>query len=144
LQIAHIVAHHYEPKSLSSLLFTLVPLIAVSIGSRNTFVTDIFLVLGTLACSVTLYRLSPFHPLAGYPGPRLSHVSRFWWAYIATKEKQHLLLQKLHEKHGDVVRVGPNHLFIRDANAIRTVLGPKNAWSKSERKRSICYLSCSD
>lgn len=54
-----------------------------------------------------LYRLSPFHPLASYPGPFAARISKFWAAYNTfTRGDMHRTLRALHEKYGEVVRVG--------------------------------------
>ena len=60
----------------------------------------------TLASSILLYRTSPFHPLARYPGPFLAKVTRWYLTGLALSGKQHLRLQELHEQYGDIVRIG--------------------------------------
>ncbi|KAA1467191.1 high nitrogen upregulated cytochrome P450 monooxygenase 2 [Dentipellis sp. KUC8613] len=71
------------------------------------------------------YRLSPFHPLAQYPGPVLAKLTQWWAVYHATRSGQiHLVYQRLHERYGDYVRVGPNELSIRDPASVHAVLGP--------------------
>lgn len=60
----------------------------------------------TLCLSVVAYRLSPFHPLAKYPGPILARVTKLWSVRKAVGQKQHLIYKKLHDRYGDVVRVG--------------------------------------
>ncbi|KAH9987800.1 cytochrome P450 [Russula vinacea] len=73
---------------------------------------------------VTLtYRLSPFHPLAKYPGPVLAKSSKWWGAYYSATGDQHRCLKRLHDQHGDIVRIGPNELSICDASLIHPVLG---------------------
>lgn len=59
-----------------------------------------------LLSSVTFYRVSPFHPLARYPGPVLCKISKLWTAYVASQGKLHLYHKELHEKYGSIVRVG--------------------------------------
>jgi hypothetical protein len=77
----------------------------------------------TLLVATALYRLSPFHPLARYPGPTIGKLSKFWLARIALSGKQHTYYKALHEQYGDVVRVGPNELSIRDPAAIAPMMG---------------------
>ena len=60
----------------------------------------------TLFSSVILYRISPLHPLARYPGPVLAKVSKFWHIWNSWDGKQHLYIQALHNKYGDIVRIG--------------------------------------
>lgn len=61
----------------------------------------------TLASSILVYRLSPWHPLANYPGPLICKITKFHLAFLSLKGKQHIYYVKLHQKYGDVVRVGP-------------------------------------
>ncbi|KAJ3734896.1 cytochrome P450 [Lentinula guzmanii] len=72
----------------------------------------------TLIFCTTAYRLSWWHPLAAYPGPLACKLSKLYMAYISQKEKQHLYLYNLHQKYGDIVRIGPNEVIIRSTDAI--------------------------
>ncbi|KAJ6468383.1 cytochrome P450 [Mycena sanguinolenta] len=86
----------------------------------------------SLVISTTVYRISPLHPLAKYPGPLLCKASKLWFTAIAMKGKQHLYYLELHQRYGDVVRIGPNELSFRDVNAIVPMMGskgmPKGPW----------------
>ncbi|KAJ7116453.1 cytochrome P450 [Mycena epipterygia] len=88
--------------------------------------------ISSLVTSIVVYRLSPLHPLAKYPGPMLCKVSKLWFAGIAMSGKQHLYYAELHKRFGDVVRIGPNELSFRDVNAIVPMMGskgmPKGPW----------------
>lgn len=60
---------------------------------------------------VAYYRL--FHTLSSFPGPFLASLTNVWKAYhLWTLHLPEKLLE-LHEKYGEVVRVGPNDLSIR-------------------------------
>jgi hypothetical protein len=131
-QLAHAIVNRHEPDSVKSMVTLLfLPPASIAFGLHTGFLWTFTIYILTLIISVITYRLSPFHPLAKYPGPLFARISRLWWSYVALSGKQHLLMQKLHEKHGDVVRTGPNHLFIRNASAIPVVLGARNQWLKS-------------
>ncbi|EJD02376.1 cytochrome P450 [Fomitiporia mediterranea MF3/22] len=78
----------------------------------------------SLISSIVLYRISPFHPLAKYPGPLSLKISKFVMMYHASRGKQYLYFKKLHDEYGYFVRVGPNELSFADAEAILPVLGP--------------------
>lgn len=60
----------------------------------------------TLISSIFVYRLSPWHPLAKYPGPLLPRLTKFYFAFISFQGKQHVHYAQLHQKYGDAVRVG--------------------------------------
>ncbi|KAH8108260.1 high nitrogen upregulated cytochrome P450 monooxygenase 2 [Phellopilus nigrolimitatus] len=69
-----------------------------------------------LATSIVVYRLSPWHPLARYPGPLFAKVSKFW-------DCNHVYHKQLHDRYGPYVRTGPNELSVADASAIPDILG---------------------
>ncbi len=61
----------------------------------------------TMALLATgIYRLSPFHPLASYPGPWLWRLSSSRLAYISYLGKRHIVIDELHRKYGPFVRIG--------------------------------------
>jgi hypothetical protein len=88
----------------------------------------------TLAASIALYRISPFHPLAKVPGPPLARLSRFWATRAALSDRQYVLSHELFARYGDVVRTGPDHLIVRDVRAVNVVLGPRNPWPRHQRE----------
>jgi hypothetical protein len=94
------------------------------------FLSAIFVYLVALYASITVYRVSPFHPLAAYPGPALARISRFWAMAQFIGGKQHILSHELFNRYGPVVRTGPNHLLFRDAKAVSTILGARDPWPK--------------
>ncbi|KAI0367365.1 high nitrogen upregulated cytochrome P450 monooxygenase 2 [Pilatotrama ljubarskyi] len=77
----------------------------------------------TLLVSTTLYRISPFHRLAKYPGPFPCKLSKVWMACVSATGRQHLYIKSLHDKYGDVVRIGPNELSFRDPSIVNVALG---------------------
>ncbi|KAK1233759.1 hypothetical protein PQX77_003076 [Marasmius sp. AFHP31] len=81
----------------------------------------------TIIFCTILYRLSPWHPLASYPGPLICKITKFKGAFVSRRGKQHIYHQRLHEKYGDVVRIGPNELSFVNVNAVFTVLGRNGA-----------------
>ncbi|KAF8640282.1 hypothetical protein AX16_010177 [Volvariella volvacea WC 439] len=102
----------------------LVPLIKQHFSSTiSAFIWTMSLYWTTLATSIVVYRLSPWHPLGKYPGPMLHRISKLRMAFIAWGGKQHIHYTELHERYGDVVRIGPNELSIRDARAIQPLIG---------------------
>ncbi|GLB34094.1 putative cytochrome P450 [Lyophyllum shimeji] len=86
----------------------------VSIATVSAFVFG-------LCASVVAYRLSPWHPLATYPGPRLAKLSKWYMSFWVAKGTRHLKLQELHRIYGPWVRIGPNELSVDDPAAIRPV-----------------------
>ncbi|TFK34043.1 cytochrome P450 [Crucibulum laeve] len=83
------------------------------------FLSSAFLL--SLLLSIVVYRLSPIHPLAGYPGPVPAKISKWWVAWWITKGDRHLVLQKLHEQYGPWLRIGPNELSVNLPSAVRPI-----------------------
>ncbi|KAJ7351519.1 cytochrome P450, partial [Mycena albidolilacea] len=80
---------------------------------------------GSLSLSISAYRLSPFHPLAQYPGPAIGKVTKLWGLWKASKGYKYLYFKELHDTYGAYVRTGkssPNELSIIDASAIYPIL----------------------
>lgn len=74
-----------------------------------------------LYCLLTsIYRLT-FHPLARFPSPWSRAVSHWPQALSAIRGNAHVDLQMLHEKYGDVVRIAPDTLSFRSANAVHDI-----------------------
>ncbi|KAF7333636.1 hypothetical protein MSAN_02406600 [Mycena sanguinolenta] len=98
---------------------------------------------GLLSWIVT-YRVSPLHPLSKYPGPTACKLSKLWLTFVGSRGKLHLYVKELHDKHGPVIRIGPNELSITDVSLLPSILGsngmPKGPlWdgrliSRSDRK----------
>lgn len=87
------------PAFLSLLLLDRMPVTQALSVSTLTFWT-------ALISSVTVYRLSPWHPLAHYPGPLFLRLSKMSMAWVSRGGRRHLYTQELHRRYGDVVRVG--------------------------------------
>ncbi|KAI9462028.1 high nitrogen upregulated cytochrome P450 monooxygenase 2 [Russula earlei] len=58
---------------------------------------------GSLGAFILAYRLSPFHPLAKFPGPLIAKTSKLWAAYVSFRGDQHRYYKRLHDLYGDVV-----------------------------------------
>ncbi|CAK5283611.1 unnamed protein product [Mycena citricolor] len=86
----------------------------------------------SLLASLLVYRLSPFHPLAEYPGPIMCKVSKIWLTAVSMRGKQHIYYTELHQKYGDIVRVGPNELSFRQVDAIHPMMGTQEGLPKAE------------
>ncbi|KAJ7650724.1 cytochrome P450 [Roridomyces roridus] len=133
--ISHLIFNRLEPRGVPSFaaLLVLPPSILSILAPRDRSILMIFLMyFSAILASVVLYRISPFHPLASYPGPVLCKISKLWLAGISLGGKQHVYYRDLHRRYGDVVRVGPNELSFCDKSAVAPMLGtrgmPKGPW----------------
>ena len=64
----------------------------------------------TILGATLLYRAGPWHPLARYPGPYVYRLSKIALAWRTSDGKQFEHLKRLHDRYGDIVRVGEWHL----------------------------------
>ncbi|KAF6833647.1 hypothetical protein CPLU01_05368 [Colletotrichum plurivorum] len=73
-----------------------------------------------------------FHPLRKFPGPLLAGATPLWKAYQEVI-KQETLAQELfilHEKYGNIVRIGPNELHFRKPSAFHDIYHGSRRWDK--------------
>ncbi|KAI1186008.1 cytochrome P450 monooxygenase-like protein [Nemania serpens] len=64
-----------------------------------------------------------FHPLAKYPGPKWAAISELWWVWGLCTERLPFIVDDLHKKHGDVIRIGPNELSFATSEAFQDIHG---------------------
>ncbi len=75
-----------------------------------------------LSILVALLAKNRYHNgLHKYPGPFLASLTDWWRFYDVYKQRPETTHQKLHAKHGDVVRLGPNTLSFADPKALKTI-----------------------
>ncbi|KAF2460199.1 cytochrome P450 [Lineolata rhizophorae] len=72
-----------------------------------------------------------FHPLSVFPGPFLASFTNLWKSYQVLLGKYEDTLLKLHRKHGKLVRIGPNHLDVSDADSVKNIFGAGRTYPKS-------------
>ncbi|KAM9877459.1 hypothetical protein VD0002_g2455 [Verticillium dahliae] len=71
-------------------------------------------------------------PLRKYPGPYLAGWTNLWRFYHVLNLDSHLVVARLHEKHGPVVRIGPNLLSLKDPALIKTIYKYQDDWVKTK------------
>lgn len=77
-----------------------------------------------VACSLLyVIYIQYVSPLAGIPGPFWASLSRFWLAYHAKKGDMHIIMRKLHAKHGKLVRTAPDEVSVADLSAFKDIYG---------------------
>jgi hypothetical protein len=65
-----------------------------------------------------------------YPGPFLASLTD-WWRFVDVyKRRPEVTHLKLHAKHGDVVRLGPNSLSFADPKALKSIYGLNKGYVK--------------
>ncbi|KAJ5805743.1 cytochrome P450 [Penicillium pulvis] len=91
-----------------------------------------------LALSVAILFLSRFlwnylrSPLKSFPGPASASFTNLWRMYDVFKGRCDITHNKLHQKYGPAVRMGPNVLSLSDPSLVSQVFTTKNPWRKSD------------
>jgi hypothetical protein len=65
-----------------------------------------------------------------FRGPFLASFTDFWKLQYALAGIQKPIYVDVHEKYGDIVRIGPNELSFADPQAIRDIYGPRGCSQK--------------
>ncbi|KZL73252.1 cytochrome p450 family protein [Colletotrichum incanum] len=84
-------------------------------------------------------------PFSKVPGPYWASLSRTWLAYHSYTGDLHVVMMRLHEIHGKVVRIAPSEVSISDLSSIKTIYGAgsnfrKSAWYSVWQGRRIFDL----
>ncbi|KAB2568799.1 Cytochrome P450 monooxygenase gsfF [Lasiodiplodia theobromae] len=88
------------------------------------------IILFGVICAYIIYQRF-LHPLSRYPGPLLASLSNVWKAYHVYQGDLEYAILKLHQEHGKIVRIGPNHLDISDAAAVKDIYLTGKSFVKS-------------
>lgn len=68
--------------------------------------------------------------LSKYPGPFMASLTD-WWRFVDVwNRRPEITHLKLHEKYGDVVRLGPNTLSFADPAALKAIYGLNKGYVK--------------
>jgi hypothetical protein len=92
-----------------------------------------------LAIAFVAYLLKNYfnHGLNKYPGPFLASLTD-WWRFVDVyRRRPEVTHLKLHAKHGDVVRLGPNALSFADPKALKSIYGLNKGYVKVNIKASL-------
>lgn len=84
--------------------------------------TSVFSLLGICFILYFIF-IRLLHPLAKIPGPLSASLTRLWMVQISRGGDMHRVMLSLHEKHGKLVRVGPNEVSVSDLAAIKAIYG---------------------
>ncbi|RYO91199.1 hypothetical protein DL763_005069 [Monosporascus cannonballus] len=84
------------------------------------------------------------HPLRRFPGPLVYRASPLPWALRHVIGRQAFDTQRLHERYGPVVRLGPGHLSFTDPRAWRDIYGHRlgdDQAGRSEMPKSRTFVA---
>ena len=68
--------------------------------------------------------------LSKYPGPLLASLTDWWRFFDVYGRRAEVTQIALHNKYGDVVRLGPNLLSFADPKALKTIYGLNKGFIK--------------
>lgn len=91
-----------------------------------------------LFTSISIYRLF-FHRLRAFPGPPVAKLTKLYGLYMSTTSHYTDSLVALHEKYGEIVRVGPNELSIANAEVLSAAHGAQSKCRKGTIYTSLHY-----
>ncbi|KAK5630392.1 hypothetical protein RRF57_006107 [Xylaria bambusicola] len=106
-------------------------------GSSKASITIVGRITGLYATgllgSIIIYRRY-LHRLRDFPGPSLAATSKLWHVWKSADGKNHLLLERLFNRYGPIIRTGPEELTIINAAIPHIIDG-----SKSQFRRATFY-----
>ena len=102
------------------------PFNKIPMASVSTFV-----LVCLCALSVLYYRAFG-GPLARIPGPLDARFSRLWMMKHSWQGDMHRTMIRLHKKHGNLVRTGPNEVSVADLSAIKKIYTAGTKFVKSD------------
>ncbi|CAG9973281.1 unnamed protein product [Clonostachys byssicola] len=82
----------------------------------NLCVLPIAYLLWSIAYQVIYYRF--FRPLSVFPGSFWGSVTRIWIAWHSIKQDECEVFDRLHRKHGPVIRITPTMLLVNDSTKL--------------------------
>ena len=92
--------------------------------------------------------------LQKYPGPFFASLTDWWRFFAVASRKPQFIYRRLHDEHGEIVRLGPNALSFSSPEAVKAIYGLNNKLNKvrtsfdsSDRQSNSvteCILSSSD
>lgn len=87
----------------------------------------------------TLVYNAHLHPLAAYPGPLAARSTNLAYWLVTIRGDLLPWIQRIHARHGRVVRVGPNTLSYIDADAWRDIYGHRVGGRRYNPKDALVY-----
>ena len=87
---------------------------------------------GIAVCIVVLLGSYYQNGLNRFPGPLAARFSQLWLLLNTRRGQHHQTVIKLHQKYGNVVRLGPNYVSLADPADIKVVYGFSKRLNKSQ------------
>lgn len=94
----------------------------------NGLVLAFSLLLGGLLSYVIYQRY--LHPLSCFPGPFWASLTDVWKVHLMRTGTAPAQLSSLHERYGDIVRIGPNELSFNNLSGVEEIYRAGRAMEK--------------
>ena len=94
------------------------------------FVAVHWLALTALSSVLYFLRNYFYKGLNKHPGPVLASATDWWRFHLASKRRPESEYRRLHDKHGDIIRIGPNQLSFSNPEAVKTIYALNNGFTK--------------
>lgn len=82
------------------------------------------------------------HGLNKYPGPLVASLTDLWRFFDVWGRRPDITHVKLHRKHGDIVRLGPNTLSFGNPLALKAIYGLNKGFVKVDTILGVSKLGC--
>ncbi|KAJ5168470.1 Cytochrome monooxygenase lcsI [Penicillium canariense] len=89
---------------------------------------------------IVVYNLY-FSPLSRFPGPKIAACTNLLSLYWTSTGQNHYRIKELHDRYGDVVRIGPTALVYRSAKAWTDIYGQRKSGDRPFLKDPKFYMS---
>ncbi|KAI0206838.1 cytochrome P450 [Astrocystis sublimbata] len=83
-----------------------------------------------LLTSMIIYRRY-FHRLRHFPGPSMAAITKFWHVWQCRHGQNYLVIEKLRQRYGSIIRTGPEELTFIDPAVPAAVDGPRSSCTKA-------------
>ncbi|KAH6685047.1 cytochrome P450 [Plectosphaerella plurivora] len=100
--------------------------------SLVALVVDHWALVGGLVLVAWLLKNRFNNRLDKYPGPLAASLTDWWRFLDVYRRRPDITHRALHDKYGDVVRLGPNSLSFADPEALKTIYGLNKGFIKSD------------
>lgn len=105
------------------------------------FILQNWAVVGGVAVVAWLTKNRFNNGLNKYPGPFVASLTD-WWRFVDVwGRRPDITHRKLHDKYGDVVRLGPNSLSFADPEALKTIYGLNKGFIKVQLRKARPHLT---
>lgn len=99
-------------------------------GGLNVNVQALAIAAGVLVSLATLQLWRTWRRLRHIPGPFPACITEFQRVFWVTTKRAHLIHQEMHEKYGEIVRIGPNTVIFSNPEAMPTVYTTRTGFPK--------------